>query len=90
MMIKFLRDITSDEFGKDSDLTSVASVIGFVVGMMLYLLSQFVWTRSWVPDFSLINYAVGFTALVGAIAGCQRLKPVAIVPDVSKEQQPPQ
>ncbi|PUA17249.1 hypothetical protein [Glaciimonas sp. PCH181] len=84
-MFKFFRDITSDEFGKDSDLTSVASVIGFVVGMTLYLLSQFAWTMSWVPHFGLPEYAIGFAALIGAIATCQRLKPAAVVQDVSKE-----
>ncbi|PUA19566.1 hypothetical protein [Glaciimonas sp. PCH181] len=85
-MIKFFRDITSDEFGKDSDLTSVASVVGFVVGMSLYLLSQFAYTAPWVPHFGLPEYAIGFAALVGAIATCQRLKPAAIVKDVSKEE----
>lgn len=85
-MFKILKDITSDEFGKDFDLTSVASVVCFVVGMLLYLLSQFVWTASWVPHFSLPEYAIGFAALIGAVAGCQRIKPAAIVPDVSKDQ----
>lgn len=84
-MFKFVRDITSDEFGKDSDLTSVTSFVGFVVGMLLYLLSQFVWTASWVPHFSLPEYAIGFAALIGAVAGCQRLKPAAVVKDVSKD-----
>lgn len=77
-MDKFIRDISSDEFGKDADLTSVASIIGFVVGMSLYMLSQFVYTAAWVPRFSLVDFAVGFAALIGSIATCQRLKPTAI------------
>lgn len=83
-MFKFFRDITSDEYGKDSDLTSVASVVGFVVGMTLYIMSQLSWTAAWVPHFSLPEYAIGFAALIGAIVSCQRLKPAAIAPDVSK------
>ena len=80
-MLKFFRDITSNEFGKDSDLTSVASIIGFVIGMLLYLISQFGWTALWVPHFNLTDYAIGFGALIGSVAGCQRLKPAAVCPD---------
>ena len=79
-MIKFLRDLVTDEYGHDADLTSVASIIGFALGMILYLLSQMAWTAAWVPKFDLVQYAIGFAALIGSVAGCQRLKPRAATP----------
>jgi ABC-type antimicrobial peptide transport system permease subunit len=84
---KFFKDIFTDEFGRDFDLTSVASVIGFTIGMLMYVISQLVWTAAWLPNFNLVQYAVGFTALVGAIAACQRLKPAGIAP-VKKDPTP--
>jgi hypothetical protein len=79
---KILRDCSTDEFGKDFDLTGVAGTLGFVIGMALYLTSQF---TAWLPRFDLVQYATGFSALLIATGVSQRVKPAAVVADVSKE-----
>ncbi|TCK39631.1 hypothetical protein B0G84_4971 [Paraburkholderia sp. BL8N3] len=84
LISKIFHDCSTDEFGKDFDLTGVSGTLGFVIGMLLYLTSQFVPT--WLPKFDLLQYAAGFSALVIATGVSQRVKPTAIVPDVSKEQ----
>ncbi|WP_207000760.1 hypothetical protein [Trinickia mobilis] len=78
---KILKDCTTDEFGKDFDLTNVAGTIGFTVGMVMYLISQF---TSLLPRFDLSQFALGFSGLLIATGVSQRVKPAAVVPDVSK------
>jgi hypothetical protein len=78
---KVLKDCSTDEYGHDYELTGISGTVGFIVGMALYAVSQL---TTWLPKFDLVQYATGFSALVIATGISQRVKPAAIVPDVSK------
>jgi hypothetical protein len=85
-MFKLLKDMLTDEYGADFDLTNVATVVGYFNGMILYDLSLF---THLIPGFTLLSYAGGYASLIAAIVACQQLKPKPIVPSVAQEFQQP-
>lgn len=82
MLLKPIKDCITDEYGKDYDLSNVTAFVGFFNGIGLYDLHVLTMHAA---QFDLTAYAVGYAALIGAIVGCQKLKPRPIVPDISKE-----
>lgn len=80
-MFKPLKDMLTDEYGVDFDMTNIAAVIGYFNGMILYDLHMFTHLAA---SFTLSDYAIGYAGLIGAVVGCQKLKPTPIVPSVQQ------
>jgi hypothetical protein len=79
-MWKAIKDCLTDEYGKDFDFANISSVLGYFNGMILYDLHMF---THYASNFGLADYAVGYAGLIGAIVGCQKLKPRPLVPDTA-------
>lgn len=75
---KVLMDMTTDEYGVDYDIVNVEATFSFFLGILLFVVSQV--CPGWLPDYSLISYAGGVSALLAATSAAQRIKPPALPP----------
>jgi len=74
--MELLKDITTDEYGTAFDLVSIMACIGFVLGIVLYVVACFVPTF----NFHLLEYAGGFSAMLASTSAAMRIKPPAQPP----------
>jgi hypothetical protein len=65
-------------------LAAQVANIGYFNGTILYDLHMFTHLA---PQFTMSDYALGYAGLIGAVVGCQKLKPTPIVPSVAQEVQ---